>query len=455
MFVFRQPWQQGAVAGLIAVAMAGATATAGTLDRDFRFGDDGLENIDNESGIVVGSNNDTNVAGVENGNTIDSQGPSGAFLDGVVQGDPVYVNDPRPNARQGDQWAAEFDGDGDAVTDSRHLNLPETLPDRVPDYPLTLEGIRSHGMSAWVKPDSSLQNASGDPNRRVVMRDTSESVVFLDPPGEDPDDPDSPDNDQWRWGYQMDNPQLVARAAERSEPVEFGEWTHVSHVSGLETVRDGSSSFGSALLVNGIAVDAAARDIDTGGNFEAGLAIGSNQNADDNFFEGRIDDAKTFFWGNNTEEGGEDWGRYNPNVDNGWIKKQWEDMGVDPEGPVATADVNGDGVISGDGTGSPENDDLAALAEGWNFEKIFTDRIPEGQGDEIRVGDWETRQEGDLNYNGRVGLGDFFLLASALEEQTGSAPTLAEFRQIVPEPASLALLGLGGTLLLGRQRRRA
>jgi len=97
--------------------------------------------------------------------------------------------------------------------------------------------------------------------------------------------------------------------------------------------------------------------------------------------------------------------------------------------------VNQDGVLSGDGSGLPKDDDLAAFLAGWQTTG--------------HNGDINRLNHGDLNLDGITNLADAFLLHEALAAQGLDVP----LSQIVPEPGSAALLGMGALALIRRRRR--
>src|SRR5690606_2711331 len=92
--------------------------------------------------------------------------------------------------------------------------------------------------------------------------------------------------------------------------------------------------------------------------------------------------------GSNAEN---DYGTFSIATDNQYISNY-----LSANGYVA-GDLTGDGVVSGDGSGGP-GDDVAMFIAGWNSRKEF-----EG----FRVGDLETRLEGDFNFDGVVDLADW------------------------------------------------
>jgi len=487
------------ISALAAAALAGPAAFGATNDRLFEMGDSPAESA--SAGAEMGTEFDGRTI------TFDSTGPSNAqagndfrsgFVDLEVFGDPVYGSD-----GVNSNFSAQLDGDGDALAtrDIEALNLPASLtrnfavasgslqypidytnlsdPSDVESDPAPgVNEIRSHGMQGWFKPSSNLQGT----NQRVdVLNDTGEHQVYLDPPGDDPDNPDTTDNNQWQWGYGFDGGPILRAArghadnpTNNGEPlqnVQFGENTHVMHVAGIDDMEDGSSASGSALYINGKAVDASGRTYDeiAPEGADISFTVGAIPDGDGgltNHFEGSADNVAGFVWGDNEKgdnavEGnpleeagfpdnlkdGEDWGRLDLNTDNQWIRQQWIDMnnGVD-EGEVADSNIVAADI---DMDGDLDQDDVDTFVDNWRMEKIFELTNPDDNRTEITVGDWQTRQLGDLNFDGVVGLEDFAILREAFLAETGQAPSLAA----IPEPASLALLGLGGTLVLTRRRR--
>ncbi|WP_197528613.1 PEP-CTERM sorting domain-containing protein [Aeoliella mucimassa] len=94
-------------------------------------------------------------------------------------------------------------------------------------------------------------------------------------------------------------------------------------------------------------------------------------------------------------------------------------------------DINLDGVVSGDGTGSWEDDDVTAFAQGWGWEQAS--------------GDMFSWKRGDLNQDGVTDWSDFALLRQGIAETTGAQLSFAAVVggsgvTVVPEPGSAALL---------------
>jgi PEP-CTERM motif len=112
-----------------------------------------------------------------------------------------------------------------------------------------------------------------------------------------------------------------------------------------------------------------------------------------------------------------------------------------------TGDVNLDGVISGNGTGSAATDDVTAFVQGWNWQQ--------GQ---PNVESWK---KGDLNLDGMTNVSDFFLMRNALSTAGLGAGVTALTSFFgggsgggVPEPTTLVLLAAGAFLAGGIGRRR-
>ncbi len=110
-------------------------------------------------------------------------------------------------------------------------------------------------------------------------------------------------------------------------------------------------------------------------------------------------------------------------------------------------DVNLDGLVTGDGTGSAATDDISAFIAGW--------RNDNGSG----VGDILSWKKGDLNFDGLTDLSDFALLRQAFGGTIGAAAMEAVLGAgtggaNVPEPSGIAT-ALLTALALGAWRTRA
>jgi hypothetical protein len=117
-------------------------------------------------------------------------------------------------------------------------------------------------------------------------------------------------------------------------------------------------------------------------------------------------------------------------------------------------DINLNGVLSGNGTGSWATDDVAAFVAGWGYDN--------GLG----VGTITSWRNGDLNRDGKTDVLDFLQLRSALNGEISAAVVAALFGEggdvlspsgSVPEPSTglLALLAAAFLALSARRRSRA
>jgi hypothetical protein len=377
-----------ALAAWMVMAMRVAQADV-TNDREYRLGDDSLEGA--SAGITLGSG-PTNVAP---GRTLDSQGPSGAFLDIQVVGSPTYVAvTGRPDGVGG--LGASFDGpgSGDFLQTPVSFNSPSNMwdsgvffppADGIRDFSLNYEGILGRGIQAWVRPNAATQGV-----RQDIVIDTLEHGIYVTASN--------------NWGLLYNNFTIDSGA-----PVAFGQWAHVMELAGFHDPDDGRSNSGGALLVNGVAV-ATSGNVSPDSNAqlysfnEGALSIGSNQAGDANLYHGVVDDVRLFLWGNNSRatappgEGnsgnrnGRDWGDLNLAEDNDWIANQLDALGV-----ASPADVNLDGSVN--------MSDVTAFVPDYGSVRRVNN---------LPVGDWVSRQNGDLNFDGHVDLKDAFMLHQGL-----------------------------------------
>jgi hypothetical protein len=133
---------------------------------------------------------------------------------------------------------------------------------------------------------------------------------------------------------------------------------------------------------------------------------------------------------------GQDWGSFSLLADNEFVAQQVSSL---PGGVLQAGDVNLDGTVDGA--------DITSLLGYWGQ----VNRVGN-----IVVGDWGTRQQGDLNFDGRTDIFDAILLRDSLNAG-GANVSLADFfgPSAVPEPSSLALLAIAGLLAVTKVRQRS
>jgi hypothetical protein len=272
----------------------------------------------------------------------------------------------------------------------------------------------AHGIQGWVQPNAATQGV-----RQDIVIDTLEHGIYITAAN--------------NWGLVFNNFNIPSAA-----PVAFGEWAHVMQLAGFNDPDDGRSNSGGALLVNGVAV-ATSGQVSTDSNAqlysfnEGALSLGSNQAGDANLFQGVLDDVRLFFWGNNSRESappgegnsgnrvGQDWGDLNLAEDNDWIANELETLGV-----TNAADVNLDGMVN--------MTDVTAFIPDFNTVRRVNN---------LQVGDWISRQNGDLNFDGATDLKDAFILHQGLIG-AGFASGL-DFGLLggrVPEPATAVCIAI-------------
>ncbi|WP_425398749.1 PEP-CTERM sorting domain-containing protein [Aeoliella sp.] len=427
---------------LLCMIACAAPVTAVENDRQYDFGDD--------PGETASANTPMSSA------TFDSAGSLGAgdLQDLAVVGSPMYVSvNDRPGALGAD-LGASFNGSSDALNTGISMNAPAQMwdnstffPGPPPQiFPHNYEGIFSHGIQLWAKPD---QTALGTATQTLVS-DTNEHGIGISAAG--------------NWELLYDDERFDTGVAV-VDTLDSNGWAHV-----MEITHPGGAAFGGALLINGVAVITRSTSYDP----EATpLVIGANSDGEEgfeNYYDGVIDDVRLFFWGDNSDQlgadgvvggtnsggpdptpivlnaDGEDWGDIGflrpesldrpGGVNNEWIAQELASMGVTDPG-----DVN----LSG---GLADAADEAAFVTHWRKRQVI---------DGVQVGDWNSRQEGDLNYDGYVDLLDVYILHDSL---TASGAGGFNFSLLngtgVPEPSTAILAGIVvisvGTLLRKRSR---
>jgi len=422
-----------------------ATAFATQNDRDYTLGDDSAEGA--SAGGTVGS--------AVGGATFDSAGTVGAgdLQDLSVNGSPTYVNvSTRPGAG-GSDLGVNFNGTNQSLSTLQSLNAPTQFwdnanffPGPAPAiFPHNYEGIFNHGMQLWAKPDS----PGGTENLQQLIQDTNQHGIYI--------------TDTGNWGYQFRAGRSDSGVSVNST-LDGNGWAHVFEMSGANVggggnAIDGSSAFGGAVLVNGVAV--VARDTFYDPSSQS-LAIGAGcvdgdcaANGGQDFYDGVLDDVRLFFWGDNSDSlgadeavggantatnmlnaDGQNWGALNLNVDNDWIAQRLASLATSAGvGSIPDSDLDFDGDTDGA--------DEAIFISNWRDVNTVGG---------VRVGDWNSRQKGDFNYDGLVDLADAFIIHDALAPLGGlNFASLG----VVPEPSTCLMMLTSIVAMVGRRRHHA
>ena len=216
-------------------------------------------------------------------------------------------------------------------------------------------------------------------------------------------------------------------------PVAYNQWTHV-----MQRTFDND---GVALYVNGVAVsrfnDNYIEDTNATGP-PSNMYVGSNSGATGSFFTGQIDDIKLHVAGIFTPQNNPipvNWGTVDLATENDFIANQ----------NLVPGDVNGDGVVNGNGSGPAATDDVRFFIDHWLDERRVNNFL---------IGDLTSRTTmGDLNFDGRTSLADWAILRGA--HGAGASLDLASLLGAsIPEPTTVMLGGLALFMMGGFYRRR-
>lgn len=290
-----------------------------------------------------------------------------------------------------------------------------------PAFPHSYAGINQRAMQAWVRPNVAGLNGT----RQDVILDTNEHGFVI-----------TANN---TWGMLFDDV-LTDTEILVTDTLDSNGWVHLMALGGISKTNGPNTTLGGALLINGMVVASSNAVYDASA---AVLSIGSNLAGTGNFYHGEIDDIEMLVWGNNSWRGpgatqqelgylgGANWGSLAAE-DNQWIAMQLEAAAMAASVPfIPEADVNLDGILQGDGTGSIATDDVSAFIAAYGF-KNEIGAIP--------VGDWVSRQNGDLNFDGVADIRDALMLRDALLASGSGSFDLGLLNgTTVPEPSGVVL----------------
>ncbi|TWT37907.1 hypothetical protein KOR34_28730 [Posidoniimonas corsicana] len=438
-------WAAPSLAACVLLAASATAHGAKSNDREYYFGEDSLEGA--SQGQEIGSSNS---GALQSGRTADSIGPSGAYLDlAVTGGSPKYENVApnglaRPGAAAG-EYGARFDGD-DYLT-----GVPLNRPDEISslgccgNYPLNYDGITGHGLQLWVYPEAaSLGSAESPAEFQSIVFDT----LLSGGPAI---------NAQGQWtqinSVHGDGADGVAPVPATISVAAGDTWYHVMH---QHYYVDGDQ-FLSVVYVDGVVVSANLDTIGLGGtdNTTEQLVVGAAQipsdgvtPAYDNYFNGVVDDLEMYVYGDNSAQGGANYGEFNLFEDNAWIAEQIAT--TVPGGVLAMGDINKDGVVNGDGSGPADSDDISAFIAGWRSEQVLP-----GAHSNSGVGDWLTWEKGDLNLDGVTNFDDWFLLRASHPDAAALSLSTLLGQSTAPEPGALLLAASAALGMLPRRWSRA
>jgi hypothetical protein len=407
------------------ISFSTSVLAAHTLDRVYHFGDDSGEDAANaindpDGAGALGGDVGTGPSNVSPSNTLDSLGPSGAFIDLSVNGangKPKYIDvgvvsaslaQVRPGASPGNRGVI-FDGVDDFLSGLR-FNNPSTTPGSLqgtPAGPNNYNGIITRGFQLWVYPKSGAAN-------QWIVRDTQQHGVGI--------------NNQGEWQLSYNNTTIDSNVA-----VSLNQWSHVMNA------MPSSLPNREVMYVNGVAVAARQSNYTQGTAFS--LTVGADTgdtvptNGDSDRFNGVADELEMFVWGST----------YDANTNTVTNLGQFSFAADNAYAATHLTGVAGDVNQSGTFTQADVND----FVTNWLFQKTVNG---------VQVGDMTTILKGDLNFDGITDLNDMVILRTVIAGAgSGSSFDLTALNNLsVPEPAtwSIGAASLAGLLSALRRRSR-
>lgn len=445
-----------AIASAVAVLLANPAQADVTNDRVLLLGEGvsagtGLGDVSENGspGQVVGSAVSASSGGAVPANldSVDNAGPSGAFLGLTQVGNPLYVNVNSGSLARGGtspgDVGVQFDGTDDYLF-GQALDRPENLADRLGQaYPLNYTGITSRGLQMWAYVDSAKL---GTAPQTILM----DSQVF--------GGPQITADGKWS---QMNSQHSVDGTPFGGVPATVDvvpdTWQHVMHHvynaddpgAPVRLSGGGGENFVAVVYVDGVAVSSNVDNLPSGfdlssGGFSGRLVVGAEDDGNggfENHFQGAVDNIEMYVFGDNTDQGGQDYGTFDLFSDNEWIAEQISAL---PGGVLQPGDVNKSG-------GTPDSADVNAFIAGW-----LSRNIQSGAHSTQSVGDWNTWGQGDMNHDGVTDLADLFIMNQALAS-AGAGLITGDMLggTTVPEPSTVVMLGSLMVATLAVKRRRS